>query len=284
MRFLFQSIVFILIIGSCEVPRLDLSEISFININEMELKTNFDQGSNNHNFKDAWVFENGKSIGVYEIPRRVAIANEDPGREIPISIRAGIRENGVNSSLLFYPFIDVFNQNISLAANEEITIVPTFEYLPETKFRLIGDFENSNLFTFDEDKDTLTKIEITSDDFASGGKSGKIHLQAGQLLQQASTLVYNDIPLDGRPVYVEIDFKGNLDLDVGLIGIGGGQLFKDYFVSLRSENVWKKVYINLTELIVASNLEGYQLLLGADNSLNNSEAIIYVDNIKLLHF
>ena len=57
-------------------------------------------------------------------------------------------------------------------------------------------------------------------------------------------------PRDGSPIFIEIDYRGDIDLDVGLIGVDGNELFKDYFVSLRSENRWKKSYVNLTDLVL----------------------------------
>ena len=109
-------------------------------------------------------------------------------------------------------------------------------------------------------------------------------LAAGQILEQATDLIYNELPSNGSPIFLEIDYRGDIDLDVGLIGVDGNDLFKDYFVSLRSENGWKKSYVNLTELVLASGFPGYQVLIGVDNSGGQSAKSVYIDNIKFLHF
>jgi hypothetical protein len=163
-------------------------------------------------------------------------------------------------------------------------VVPIFEYRTESKFRLIEGFEGGNSFSFDEDGDLSTFLDVTNLMASEGLKSGLINLSSGAILEQGSTLIYNGLPKNGSPIYVEIDYKGDLDLDFGLIGVQAEQMFKDYFVSLRSDINWKKTYINLTSLVEASNLEGYQLLIGADNSSGDGEIQIYVDNIKFLHF
>lgn len=269
---------------SCDVPKVDQVPISYLNIEKMNLISTPNQGSDNNNFKDAWVFVNGKTIGVYELPRKIAIAGDEEGQDISLSIQAGIRDNGVNSAPTVFPFVGNYESILNLQEGEERSIVPEFKYLETTNFRLIADFEFDNLLTFDEDGDTTTSIIITEETASESLRSAKIAVPAGKVFEQASTLVYNDLPKNGSPIYVEIDFKGNRELDIGLIGIEGEQLFKDYFVSLRSENGWKKSYVNLTELVLASGFPGYQVLIGVDNSGGQSAKSVYIDNIKFLHF
>ncbi len=280
----FLEAAFLILVSACSIPSLNVSPISYIYIDKMVLETNSSEGSNNHNFKDAWIYQEGKSIGIYELPKKVAIINQNQGMKINISFQAGIRDNGINSSSVVYPFVGNFETEIMLNEGMESNIMPKFRYLEATKFRMVADFEGVNLFGFDEDGDSTTNIVITDETAASGVKSGKILLQPNEVVEEATKLVFNGIPTDGSPVYLEIDYKGNIDLNIGLIGISGDQIFKDYFVSLRSEKDWKKAYINFTELIVASNLNGYQVLLAADNSNSTLEGLIYVDNIKFLHF
>ncbi len=57
------------------------------------------------NFTDAWVFLDGQSNGVYELPRRISIVTNN---SVNISIQAGIRENGIKSAPKVYPFVDNF--------------------------------------------------------------------------------------------------------------------------------------------------------------------------------
>lgn len=282
MRKLFLLLSFLLF--ACEVPKVENASFAFVSISEIKLNSKTIEGSSNHNFKDAWVFVDGATIGVYELPRRIPIAIETAGQSTLLSIQAGIRDNGINSAPTVFPFVGNYEVNLDLTGGEELGLIPEFEYLEATIFRLIADFETSNLISFDEDGDSTTTLVISNEEFSTGIGSGKMAVAAGGIMEQASTLVYDDFPVNGSPIYVEIDYKGNMDLDLGLIGINGQQLFKDYFVSLRSSEEWKKTYINLTDLIIASNFEGYQLLLGIDNTNGGTEAQVYVDNIKLLHF
>ena len=272
------SLVFI----TCEIPSRNLGHFAYIQIDDLKLKVASNQGADSDNFKDAWVFVDGRSNGVYEIPRKVPIAFE-AGSSTLINIQAGIRENGVNSAPIVFPFVNTYQMNLEFDDLETVNLQPVFEYIPETKFRIVEDFEGSNRFTFDEDRDTSTLLTLSNSNPASGLFSGEIIVPGTDTVEIGSTLVYNEIPVNGTPVFLEIEYYGDVDLDIGLIGEKGGQFFKDYFVSLRSEREWKKAYINLTSLVVASGLEGYQVLMRAINQ-DEDEAMVLVDNIKLLHF
>ena len=273
-----------LFFAGCNFPSKAEVSFAYVNIDQMQLLTESQQGAGTNQFEDAWVFVNGQSIGVYELPREIALLNEEPGNEIELSIQAGIRENGINSSPRVYPFVGNYSTLLSLDEGVSLDLVPEFEYLADTKFRLVADFESDNKFGFDEDGDETTLIARSEDYAASGKKSGKISLAAGQILEQATDLIYNELPSNGSPIFLEIDYRGDIDLDVGLIGVDGNNLFKDYFVSLRSENGWKKSYVNLTDLVLASGFPGYQVLIGVDNSEGQSGKSVYIDNIKFLHF
>lgn len=272
------------LIFGCGIPDRNIPYVSYIEIEKMRLITNQNEGASTSNFRDAWLFLDGSTNGVYELPRKIPIISEDRSGAFDISIQAGIRENGINSQTRVYPFVGNYTSTIILEENETATIEPFFEYLANVQFRLNADFETVNLFDFDEDGNEGNQLVISSENAASGNKSGRMLPGSNNFMEQASTQVYRQIPSDGSPVFIEIDYFGDLDLNVGVIGIEAGQSFKEYFVSLRSEELWKKAYINITDLIVSSKLDGYQIVLGVDNPNGAGDERVFVDNIKLLHF
>jgi len=265
---LFCFLLLLSIASACSIPSSNTVSFSYIDIEEMNI------ASGKSDFRDAWLFIDGMANGVYELPRSIPLVTEGP---ISATIQAGIRQNGVASAPSVYPFVDNYEIDIDLEDGASLELSPVFNYLPNVRVRLDADFEGSNFFGFDEDGNDSTKILVMDG-------IGMIKLEGGTQLEEATALVYNELPINGSPIYLEIEYRGNLDLRVGLIGITGGEAFKEYFVSLRSENEWKKTYINFTDLVVASKLDGYQILLGVDNQENSSEGLVYVDNIKLLHF
>ncbi len=281
---IFLLILFLLTVLGCGIPDKEFPYVSYIEIEEMVLQPRQDEGAPTSNFRDAWLFLEGMTNGVYELPRKIPVISEDRSGEYDIAIQAGIRENGINSQTRVYPFVGNFEIKLSMIENEVTTVKPVFNYLDNVKFRLIADFESVNLFDFDEDGDSSNSLKMSNERAAFGDFSGKMAPGADNFMEQASTQVYRQIPSDGSPVFIEIDYFGDLDLNVGIIGIEAGQSFKEYFVSLRSEELWKKAYINITDLIVNSKLDGYQIVLAVDNANGAGDERVYVDNIKLLHF
>jgi len=265
-----HSLIFLvcLLSLSCEVPSADTADFAFLNVEDAKLNGGFS------GFTDVWFFRDGAVQGVYEMPRKIPVQIETAVNGL---MQAGIRENGINSMPRAYPFVNNIEINPSLQKDEVLDLELDFTYLDIAKIRLDADFESDNLFGFDEDGIDSIGLQL------SDGQ-GIIRLKGGELAEEGSRLVYNEIPTDGTAIFLEIEYRGTIDLDIGLIGIQGADIFKEYFVSLRSESDWKKAYINFTDLVLASKLEGYQVLLGADNSNSSQDAEVYVDNIKLLHF
>lgn len=280
------SIIFIwgLIFLGCGIPDRAAPAIGYVEIKEMQLNVRSGEGDSGNNFRDAWIFLEGQSHGVFELPRVIPILEDANGYFPAITIQAGIRENGINSSPRVFPFVDNFEMVTGIIREDTIEVVPVFQYLEQIKFRLIADFELDNLFGFDEDGNEETFMVRTNERAASGFYSGKFSVPSGSVMEQASTLIYRELPKNGSPIYLEIAYSGDADLEIGLIGIDGQSIFKEYFVALRAENEWKKTYINFTEFIVSSDLDGYQIVMGVNNTSGSEAVNVYIDNLKFLHF
>ncbi|WP_235296860.1 hypothetical protein [Portibacter marinus] len=268
MRELFVFIFLCTVFVSCEIPSRTTADFVFIEIDEMLLEGQ-DSG-----FKDVWFYQDGQIQGVYELPQKIPVVNDDP---LNVVFQAGIRENGINSMPRIYPFATQIEQSLNIEEGTTISIIPEFNYLPGTKIRINATFENDVAFSKDEDGSVQTSLALVN------GK-GEITLEPGQIFEASTDLVFSGIPRDGSPVFVEVEYQGNADLKVGLVGVVANDSFKEYFVSLRSENNWKKAFINLTDLVIASALDGYRVLIGVDNNQGNDPVNVFVDNIKLLHF
>jgi len=64
----------------------------------------------------------------------------------------------------------------------------------------------------------------------------------------------------------------------------GGNIRQLYGHGLNTTPDWRKVYINLKEIIINNPNPPYQVGFGAELPGNLSSATIFIDNIKLLHF
>lgn len=270
-------------ICSCDLLDSGGPEAAFLKMEDPVILVNPDQGANTSNISDAWVFANGASIGVYFIPAKVPVILEADPTEIVIF--PGIRLNGISSAPAINPFYKSLEFSDSYTPGVEVQIPLEFAYKTETVFELLENFEGNHLFTFDEDGNPETTLTTTTDEFRSGARSGLLEVsESDPILESASFFVFDSDVVQNGPVFLEMDYKNTVDILVGLIGVEGITSFKNYKLGLRPSEEWNKVYIDFTEDISQSQLEGYRVVFGLNYDSSKAESIAYIDNIKLLHF
>jgi hypothetical protein len=104
----------------------------------------------------------------------------------------------------------------------------------------------------------------------------------------AYTLEQIPIP-KGVDSYLEIDYYNTNDVYQGLIYVSPTDIQDNVNIRMNAQapeiTVWKKMYIELRELVTASPiqstfLQSFQATLDSDNI----EGVIYLDNIKVIWF
>ena len=106
--FLFVSFLY----QSCEEIDINEGVPSYINIPSIEVVTDLtNEGSNSHKITDAWVYFDNNLQGVYPLPASFPVLLS--GKQ-NISIKAGIKNNGIAATRVKYPFYDYFNAEITL--------------------------------------------------------------------------------------------------------------------------------------------------------------------------
>lgn len=272
-----------LLYSACDLLDSGGPEAVFLKMDDPQVLTNPDQGANTNNISDVWVFANGASIGVYFLPATVpVILDSDPTEMI---IFPGVRLNGISSAPAINPFYESIEFSDSYSNGEDVEIPLVFTYKGEAIFELLENFEGNHIFTFDEDGNAETTLSTTTDEFRNGARSGVLQVSENNpVLESASFLVFDSEFIQNGPVFLEMDYKNSVDILIGLIGVEGIVSFKNYKLGLRPSEQWNKVYIDFTEDISQSQLEGYRLLFGIAYDSTKTESIAYIDNIKLLHF
>lgn len=284
-QYLLLLIPVILMMGSCGFVEEEGDIPAFVYIKEAGIQTNNAiEGASTADIRDVWMFVDGQNIGIYEIPSDIPVLPS--GSEQSIRILPGIRNNGIQSNPVFYPFYEIPDYIRQYNSFDRDTLSLEFKYKEETIFKYQEDFEGINSFTKDIDGDENTSMVITSDEAVTGGRSGKLMVQNGATtLEVASNLDLPDLPTNGSAVYLEIDYKGNTELLVGVSGTIGGLNAQFYKIILKEQDDWTKVYIDLAGEISGSQLETYNVLLGVMKENESEEdGVVYVDNIKLVHF
>lgn len=278
------ALVFVtLCISSCALFE-SFDEIPmFIEIDSVSVETESGQGTSRHDIIDIWPSVDGQTIGVFEIPITFPVLDDDGDDVSNLFYQAGIDRLGRNNDHIIYPFFDRIEIDRAFIADTTIRENLAFTYKDETNFRLVESFEVGHSFTLDVDQDTSTFITITDADCLEG-TCGLIQLTPeNPSFSAATTEAFLDIPVNSTPVYIEMEYKTDINLSVGLQSNVNGIDFEQFFVTMTPTETWNKVYIEVTDILTVSQLESYRLLLGAVSTLSE-DAEIRIDNIKLLHF
>lgn len=287
-RKLLTTVIILIVIFGCK--KVDTTP-SWVRIDAFTLTTNeVEEGANSHNITDAWVFMDGKALGVYELPCKFPVLAEG---EHEFVIYPGIKNNGISSSRMRYPFYTSFEETAILTYHDTLIFEPKTAYSSATGFAFIEDFESAGIaFVKGPTSDTnirfVTKAE-QPEIVQYGDKCGLITLQGNDTLYAGSTQESLILP-KSKEVFLEIDYRNNNSLATGVISgfIDGTVQEHTPLVILNPQDngqeVWKKIYINLSEDVSAySNSVSHEFYLLASLDDNVSEGNIYIDNIKVVY-
>jgi len=273
--------------SACEIINPPEEIPAFLRIENFELTTSGFEGSNTHKITDAWVYVNGELLGAFPLPATVPVLWNGDAELI---IDPGIKDNGIEASPEIYPYYQRFTQQITLNPTETLTIQPTTRYKTNLRFPLIETFDESlHTLREDFDDDPNTFVEISMDDVFEGRGTGQIKLTSDNPeILVATSVKFKELPTDGfSQVYLELDYKTDVPFEIGFRGSNDGETGAFGFnngINIKTE--WNKVYLNLTETLIVSQLAQYQLAIRAifpSEGFDKTEAIILFDNIKLVH-
>lgn len=290
-RFSFKSIVFYcslllfpLVFNSCHLfePPSDIP--SYIHIDSIGLTTNyFTQGTNSHKITDAWVYVDQNLLGVYELPATLPILASGTHE---IDIKAGIMIDGIASSRGTYPFYTVYTQNVNLIKDSIVTMKPVVTYYPVTLFTWMEDFESTGIkLSVPSAYKTLdTLVTVNQSQGAFEGNSEELYL-----LNSSSAFICTSdtvsLPVDGRIVYLEMNYKSENTVGVGVVPIGLNTFFNpDTVLQIKPSASWNKIYVDLTSVVgVYPNAIGFKIFLGGYLDPGVTNPHMYFDNFKLIH-
>ena len=270
-----------LIISSCALFESFDELPMYIDVDSVSVSTTLEQGTENHAILDIWPSSDGQSIGVFEIPIIFPVLDED--EETTLFYQAGIRRVGKTEDHTIYPFFNRIDVTRPFAPDSTITENLVFTYREETKVRFAESFEIQHIFAKEVDLDSVTNLVIVDDDCAEGNCGLVTLTPENPEFAAATSEAFQNVPLNGTPIYLELEYKTEINLSIGLQSTINGTDFEQYFVTLTPNETWNKVYIDMTEIVLASQLESYRILIGALN-VTEGPAEVRVDNIKFLHF
>lgn len=282
--YLLVVVIIILFFSSCKEYQAEVP--AYIHIDKISVTTDaITQGTTSNNITDAWVYLNGNLIGVYELPATFPIIANG---ENEISIKAGIKVSGIAASRAYYPFYNPYEITLNLVPDSTITISPVVSYQSWADFPLIEEFNYAtSIATFDTTSysDTTFQTSTNPADVFEGDGSAAIFLDNKNTYFECYTTSNYALPQGGNPVYVEMNYKSEAEIYVGIVGIEGSTLVMIYpSIILSPSEEWNKIYINLTNEVSAEiNATEFKIYLAANNTDSLSAATVYIDNFKVVY-
>ncbi len=250
-----------------------------------------DDGIHSSKITDGWIYVDNEFVGAFDLPKTIPVLKIG---QVSVVIDPGIRENGISALPEIYTFYKRFTVTVNIEPGETTTISPGTTYDDEkTNIVFQEDFEESpHQFNVDIDGNTATKVDIIDTDVKEGTGAGKISLSRLNPTFVGGSQPTEDPPGIGPVAFIELDYKTDVPLFVGLIGRGnaGEMLFSEVNLGVNPKSEWNKIYFNVSDKLEQLYLVGavnYQIAIQAQIPRENGEftmenAEIYLDNIKLI--
>ena len=284
----------ILSASACDLINPEEEIPSYIWIAPFEVQTNgATQGTASAKITEVWVSVDDSFFGVYPLPAKIPILKAGNTK---IRLEAGIKDNGISTTPEIYPFFQALEYSITLKANEIDSIRPKATYRSGIRFAFLENFENnSHVFQTLVTGNESNRMSIANEGAFEGSGSGLIQLSTQYpAVELATRNTYSGLLAKGTAVYLELNYKAEVPLLVGVIAYkagnlnAGGQIL--YAAGFNASENWNKIYFNLSRVVADSKLDEYQIILkteipkNADGTINRSNAKIWLDNVKLVHF
>jgi hypothetical protein len=261
---------------SCEVFNVDEDIPSMISIESIEVDGNYTS-----KISDAWIYIDNEFQGVFPLPANLPILKT--GQQ-DIIVEGGIKKNGISSSRVNYPYFTSFEISAELIENQNLTLNPKVNY-SFNNFPYDEDFEGvgtSLSVISDSTSHTLEKIYDSSNiNFGNYYAKSVISGEFGELFE-CNTPDF-DLPKN-QEVYLEMDYKCNSLIVVGIYANGSSAIDKNTIIYLNQKDDWNKIYISLTEIIANySDAQDYKLFFAMPRDTSFAQNEMFLDNIKLVY-
>lgn len=263
---------------------------SWLRVNDWDLVANIalsgEEGELTEKITNAKVYVNDELIGIFETPFRIPLLSSG---ESVIRLDPVVINNGISATKKVYPFTNFYQETVTLVQNDTVVISPITSYKSNSNF-WIEDFEDINISIENDPNTSLANLILSNESLNAfnGNYYGKVMLNETDSTWVAYTLEQLPIP-KGVDSYLEIDYYNTNDVYQGLIYLSPSGIQDNVNIRLNAQSpesvVWKKMYIELRELVTASPiqstfLQSFQANLDADDI----EGVICLDNIKVIWF
>jgi hypothetical protein len=261
---------------------------SWIEVNPFVLVSNpalsGSEGQLTQDFRDVWLYVDDQMVGCFQTPFKIPILKDG---NVNIKIYPAVRNNGIATDKKIYPFMSVYEINSQLIKDQTLTINPITSYVYNANF-WIEDFEDASIKLQEDPNTSVASLFVSSDNLTTfnGFNYGKVVLNAADSVWVASTTEQLPIPKN-KPCFLEVDYYNTNRFVQGFLSLNSnGSFYQDNAgFNLQALNTikWKKMYIELTELIGNSaNGSNFIQTFKANLEEGQTETFICIDNIKIV--
>jgi hypothetical protein len=262
----------------------------FIEINTWSLVSNPESlespGALTQNFDNAWVYIDDKLIGVFELPCTVPVILDGTKK---VRIYPAIRNNGQQSSKKIYPFVTPFETTETFVAGNTYTFNPITMYYKNVDF-WIEDFESATIkFETVESVSNAELVRESLSEISAWGDYGHVALSSTENTWTGLSFGNQYLPV-GQEVYLEINYRNTTGISTALNAYDINDNLTErpnWLINKQepSDLTWKKIYIDLRELVsYSTNADYFKQRLRCTLDSDKTEADVYIDNIKVVHF
>jgi hypothetical protein len=289
----FSGLLFIsTIFSACNLYNPAEPVPSYIHIEKIDLTTTAEQGSNSQKITDAWVYIDEQLIGCFELPANIPVLYEGSHQ---LSVKAGIKINGISATRGPYPFYERFLQTVSLTRGSTLSVSPIVTYVSNLNWdnAIIWqeNFEESGITIAPSPSPTDTNMVHYT---ISGGTdplvyqglgSGVVHLDNNRTLFECVSSTSYVLPKGDSPVFLELNYKCNNTFVVGLFAHASSGSTKSKVLNINPSETWNKIYIYLSPVIAESgNATDFSVFIGMFKDSGVDAPYLAIDNIKLIHY
>jgi hypothetical protein len=262
---------------------------AYVHIEKFKLIPNANfVGSLSNKITDAWVYIDDEFIGAFELPCTFPVLKKGSHA---IKVFPGIKMDGIASTRIIYPFYTNILLTKTLTENETLKLdTLTTQYDSNTKFEFIEAFEDGGVLfqksTINSGGDTNIIKTNQAGNVFEGNYSGLISLRSATTFFEVETIQKYTLPRGASPVFLEMDYKIDNSVKVGLDAYFTGVPAQVVSITLYpNPTQWKKIYINFTPDISNYSTAGnFRIFLGQFKDSGVQTANLLFDNIKLVHF
>ena len=264
-------LILVVLMTSC---KKDINDVpSYLSIENIVLSSN-----NTENITDAWVYIDDNLQGVYELPANFPVLAQGKHK---LRVKAGIKDNGIAGTRIAYPFYTSYiidDQDFN--STETMIVSPEVSYLTNTNF-FIEDFESSGI-KLEEALISDTSIIELQDGYNKYGAG--VLIDSLITFEVVTTEQLSDLPQEGAPVYLELDYKCNTRFLVGVyVNFPSVVLQKD-LLWINPKESWNKIYVNLTSTVSESvGADFFKVFIAMKRDFAIDTNTIYFDNLRVVY-